>query len=163
MTEQTRPVSPLRQRMLEDMRMRKMSPKMLIGYVRAVKRFAKYLKRSPDTATAEELRQFQLHSLDHGMSGITLNVTITGLKFFFEVILGRPELMAKMQPVAVPRRLPVVLSVDEASQLIAATNGLKYRAAFSIAYGAGLRASEVVGLRVGDIDSQRMMLRVDQG
>jgi len=85
------------------------------------------------------------------------------LKFFFEVTLGHPELMAKMQPVAVPCRLPVVLSVDEASRLIAATNGLKYRATFSIAYGAGLRASEVVGLRVGDIDSQRMMLRVDQG
>lgn len=163
LTEQTRPMSPLRQRMLDDMRMRKMSPKTQIGYVRAVRRFAQYLKRSPDTATAEDLRQFQLYALDHGMSAITLNVTITGLKFFFEVTLDRPALMAKMQPVAVPRRLPVVLSVDEASRLIAAANGLKYRAAFSIGYGAGLRASEVVGLRVGDIDSQRMMLRVDQG
>lgn len=96
------------------------------------------------------------------MSVITLNVTITGLKFFFEVTLVRPELMAKMQPVSVPRRLPVVLSVGEASRLIASAKGLKYRAVFSIAYGAGLRASEVMGLRVSDIDSQRMMLRVDQ-
>lgn len=106
MTEQPRPMSPLRQRMLDDIRMRKHSPKTQIGYVRTVKRFAQYLKRSPDTATAKDLRQFQLYSLDHGMSAITLNVTITGLKFLFEVTLGHPELVAKMQPVAVLRRLP---------------------------------------------------------
>lgn len=163
MTQSIQHTSPLRQRMLDDMRMRKLSTKTQLGYIRAVKRFAQYLKRSPDTATAEDLRRFQLAAIDQGMSAITLNATITGLKFFFETTLDRPELMAKMQHISVPRRLPVVLSVDEASRLIAAARNLKYRATFSIAYGAGLRASEIVGLRVGDIDSQRMMLRVDQG
>lgn len=163
MTQSIQHISPLRQRMLDDMRMRKLSPKTQIGYVRAVKRLARYLKRSPDTATAEDLRRFQLDAVDQGMSAITLNATITGLKFFFDTTLGHPELMAKMQYVPVQRRLPVVLSVDEAARLIAAAGSLKYRAAFSVAYGAGLRASEVVGLRVADVDSQRMILRVDQG
>lgn len=163
MTQGIQHISPLRQRMLDDMRMRKLSPKTQIGYVRAVKRLARYLKRSPDTATAEDLRRFQLDAVDQGMSAITLNATITGLKFFFDTTLGHPELMAKMQYVPVQRRLPVVLSVDEAARLIAAASSLKYRAAFSVAYGAGLRASEVVGLRVADVDSQRMILRVDQG
>ena len=163
MTQSIQRISPLRQRMLDDMRMRQLSPKTQIGYVRAVKRVTRYLKRSPDTATAEDLRRFQLDAVDQGMSAITLNATITGLKFFFDTTLGHPELMAKMQYVPVQRRLPVVLSVDEAARLIAAAGSLKYRAAFSVAYGAGLRASEVVGLRVADVDSQRMILRVDQG
>ena len=163
MTYSTQRISPLRQRMLDDMRMRKLSPKTQIGYVRAVKRFASYLKHSPDTATAEDLRRFQLDAVDRGISPITLNATITGLRFLFEVTLGHPELMAKMQYVRMPRRLPVVLSVDEAAELIASAASPKYRAAFSVAYGAGLRASEVVGLRGTDVDSQRMILRVDQG
>ena len=163
MSENTQRISPLRRRMLDDMRMRKLSPKTQTGYIRAVKRLAGFLGRSPDTATIEDLRRFQLHLVDHGISPITLNATITGLKFFFEVTLDRGALMAKMQPVRVPRRLPVVLSCEEAARLIAAANGLKYQTALSVAYGAGLRASEVVGLRVSDIDSQRMILRVDQG
>lgn len=163
MTENTQRISPLRRRMLDDMRMRKLSPSTQANYIRAVKRLAAYLKRSPDTTSVEDLRQFQLHLVDHGISAISLNATITGLKFFFEVTLDRAELVGKMKPVRVPRRLPVVLSCEEAARLIAAANGLKYQTAFSVAYGAGLRASEVVGLRVSDIDSQRMILRVDQG
>ena len=101
--------------------------------------------------------------VDHGTSPITLNATITGLKFFFEVTLDRGELMAKMQPVYVPRTLPVVLSREEVARLIAAAGNLKHQSALSVAYGAGLRASEVSALKVGDIDSQRMTLRVEQG
>ena len=128
-----------------------------------MRRLAKYLGRSPDTASVEDLRNFQLHLVDQGTSPMTLNVTITGLKFFFEVTLGDVEVMAKMQPVRVPRTLPVVLSREEVARLIAATGNLKHQAALSVAYGAGLRASEVVGLKVGDVDSQRMTLRVEQG
>jgi site-specific recombinase XerD len=111
MDSMTQSVSPLRQRMLDDMRMRKLEPRTQEAYVRAVRKLAAYLKRSPDTATVEDLRSFQLHLVDTGTSPITLNATITGVKFFFDVTLDRPELMARMRPVKVPRTLPVVLSV----------------------------------------------------
>lgn len=156
-------VSPLRQRMLEDMRMRKLAPKTQTAYIRAVRRFAAYLGRPPDTATVEDLRNFQLHLVDEGTSPTTLNATITGLKFFCEITLDRAELTARMQPVHVPRTLPVVLSREEVARLIAAAPNLKHQTALSLAYGTGLRASEVVSLKVGDIDSQRMTLRVEQG
>ncbi len=159
----TRSGSALRQRMTDDMRMRKLEPRTQEAYIRAVRRLAAYLKRSPDTASVEELRNFQLHLVDTGTSPITLNATLTGLKFFFDTTLGRGELMAKMQPVKVPRTLPVVLSPEEVSRLIAAARNVKHQAALSVAYGAGLRASEVIALKVGDVDSQRMTLRVEQG
>jgi integrase/recombinase XerD len=155
--------SLLRQRMIEDMRMRKLEHKTQEAYIRAVRKLAAFLRRSPDTATVEDLRRFQLHLVDQGTSPITLNATLTGLKFFFDVTLDRGELMAKMQPVRVPRTLPVVLSREEVARLIAAAPSLKSQTALSIAYGAGLRASEVIALKVGDIDSQRMTLRVEQG
>ena len=163
MNSSTPSVTPLRQRMIDDMRMRKLEHKTQAAYIRAVRKLAAFLGRSPDTATVEDLRRFQLHLVDQGTSPITLNATITGLKFFFDVTLDRGELMAKMQPVRVPRTLPVVLSRDEVARLIAAAPNLKYQTALSIAYGAGLRASEVIALKVGDIDSQRMTLRVEQG
>ena len=156
-------VSPLRQRMVEDMRMRKFEPKTQSAYVRAVRKLAAFLKTSPDTATVEDLRRFQMHLVDEGASPITLNATISGLKFFFDVTLDRSELMAKMQPVHVPRTLPVVLSREEVSRLIAAAWNLKHQTALAVAYGAGLRASEVTSLKVSDIDSQRMTLRIEQG
>jgi integrase/recombinase XerD len=163
MDSTTQSASPLRQRMLDDMRMRKLEPKTQQAYVRAVRKLTAYLQRSPDTTSAEDLRNFQLHLVDSGVSPITLNATITGLKFFFDITLSRPELMLKMQPVQVPRTLPVVLSREEVSRLIAAAWNLKHQTALSLAYGTGLRASEVISLKVGDIDSQRMTLRVEQG
>jgi site-specific recombinase XerD len=101
--------------------------------------------------------------VDEGTSAITIDATITGLKFFFGVTLGHVELMAKMQPVRVPRKLPVVLSREEVARLLIAASNPKYRAALSLAYGTGLRAGEVVGLKVSDIDGERMTLRVEQG
>ena len=159
----TRTGTALRQRMIDDMRMRKLEPRTQEAYIRAVRKLAAFLTRSPDTATVEELRSFQLHLVDTGTSPITLNATLTGLKFFFDITLGRGELMARMQPVKVPRTLPVVLSPEEVSRLIAAARNVKHQAALSVAYGAGLRASEVIALKVGDVDSQRMTLRVEQG
>jgi integrase/recombinase XerD len=159
----TSTVSPLRQRMLDDMRLRKLDAKTQSTYIRAVRRLAMFLGRSPDAVSGEDLRLFQLHLVDTGISAITINATITGLKFFCEATLRRPELMANMQSVRVPRTLPVVLSRDEVARLIAAASNLKHRTALCVAYGAGLRASEVIALKVGDVDSKRMTLRVEQG
>ena len=159
----TSSISPLRQRMLDDLRMRKLNPKTQSSYIRAVRNFTKYLGRSPDTATIDDLRNYQLHLVDAGTSPTSLNAAIIGLKFFFDVTLDRGELMAKMRPVRVPQRLPVVLSKEEVGRLIAACSNLKHQTALSLAYGTGLRASEVSALKVGDIDSERMTLRVEQG
>jgi integrase/recombinase XerD len=163
MDSSTQAITPLRRRMIDDMRMRKLSDKTQHHYIRAVRQFAGFLGRSPDTASVEDLRRYQLHLVDRGISPVSLNAAITGLKFFFEVTLDHGELMYKMQPVRVPRTLPVVLSREEVARLIAAAGNLKHQTALSVAYGAGLRASEVVALKVGDIDSGRMTLRIEQG
>lgn len=156
-------VSPLRQRFLDDMRMRKLSPKTQSGYIRTVSRFYGWLGRSPDSATAEDLRRYQLHLVDHGISPISLNVTITGLNFFFGTTLEHPELMTKMHTVPTPRKIPVVLSRDEVARLIGAAGNLKNQTMLAVAYGAGLRANELVSLKVSDIDGQRGVLRIEQG
>ena len=163
MTIPTPAISPLRQRMIEDMRMRKFGEKTQYHYVRAVRQFAKYLGRSPDSASVEELRNYQLYLVDHGTSPASLNASICGLKFFFGVTLDRPEAMAKMKPVHLPRKLPDILSPDEVKRLIAAAGNLKHQTALALAYATGLRVNEVVHLKVSDIDSQRMTLRVEQG
>jgi site-specific recombinase XerD len=156
-------ITPLRQRMLDDMRMRKLDAKTQSTYIRAVRRLTMFLGRSPDTANIEDLRRFQLSLVDQDVPPPTINATLTGLRFFFEFTLGRPEIMTKTYPVRVARTLPVVLSRDEVARLIAATSNLKHRTALAVAYGAGLRASEVIALKVTDVDSQRMTIRVEQG
>jgi integrase/recombinase XerD len=163
MTHTTKPISPLRQRMIDDMLMRKLSPKTQYQYIRAVKNLTRYLGRSPDTATAEDLRKYQLHLVDQGVSRITLNANLTALKFFFATTLDRADALTKISTVPVPRKLPVVLSLEEAARLLNAAGNPKYKAALSVAYGAGLRVSEVVALKVSDIDSTRKTLRVEQG
>jgi len=163
MTQTSKPVSPLRQRMIDDMRMRKLSDATQNHYTRAVVHLARFLGRSPDTATAEDLRRYQLHLVETGTSRLSLNRTITALRFFFAVTLDRPEALAKMSTVREPRKLPIVLSCEEVARLIEAAGTPKYQAILSVAYGAGLRASEVVALKVGDIDSTRMTLRIEQG
>lgn len=163
MTSSIHTISPLRQRMIDDMRMRKLSPKTQASYIRVVKRLAGFLGRSPDTASAEDLRRYQLHLVDQGISPISLNAALTGLKFLFETTLDHPELLTKMHAVHVPHKLPVVLSREEVARLFAAVDNRKHQTALAVAYGAGLRASEVVSLKVSDIDSQRMTLRIEQG
>src|SRR6202035_2784982 len=122
-----------------------------------------FIGRSPDTATAEELRRFQLHQTQTGMQPPSVNSAVAALRFFFTVTLDRPYLARRLTVVRQPRRLPAVLSVAEVTLLLQAAPGPKYKAAFAAAYGAGLRVSEVVALKVGDIDSERMLLRVEQG
>jgi integrase/recombinase XerD len=163
MTQNNQPITALRQRMLDDMQLRKLSWKTQGSYIRAVKNFTRFLGQSPDTADAEDLRRFQLHMVHTGVSPSTINATITGLRFFFETTLEYPEAMKRMSPVHLDRKLPTVLSAEEVTRLLQAAPDIKYRAALSVAYGAGLRASEVVALKVGDIDSERMVLRVEQG
>ena len=163
MTHSNQTISPLRQRMIDDMSMRRLNHSTQKTYVRAVGNFTQFLGRSPDTATAEDLRLYQLHMADNKVSNATINATISGLRFFFRVTLDDPGLLRKMSTVYEPRRLPVILSPDEVKRLLEATLSLKYKAALAAAYGAGLRASEVTHLRVTDIDSQRMVIHVEQG
>ena len=158
-----KPISPLRQRMLEDMNMRRFMPDTQREYIRAVKRLAGFLGRSPDSATPEELRAFQLHLTETGLQPQSINATVTALRFFFKVTLDRPETTRRLVFVYEPRKLPRVLSPEEVLRLLEAAPGPKHKAALSVAYGAGLRAMEVVALKVCDIDSKRMMLRVEQG
>ncbi len=156
-------ISPLRQRMLDDMTLRMLHAKTQAAYVRAVKNFTRFFGRSPELASAEDLRSYQLHMVEQGVSSTTLNATITGLKFFFGVTLDRPSALKKMSPVRKEQKLPQVLSVEEVTRLLKATSNLKHRAALSVAYGAGLRASEVTHLKIADIDSDRMIIRIQQG
>ncbi len=163
MTDSNKSVSPLRRRMLEDMTMRKLHAKTQAAYLRAVKNFTCFFGRSPDLAEPEDLRSYQLHMVEQGVSNTTLNATITGLKFFFGVTLDRPSALKKMSPVRKEQKLPRVLSVEQVARLLQAVTNLKHRAALSVAYGAGLRASEVTHLKIADIDSERMIIRVHQG
>jgi hypothetical protein len=156
-------ISPLRQRFLDDMRMRKLASKTQSSDLRTVSRFYGRLKRFPDTATNEDLRRYQLYFVEHGMSSISLTATIAGLKFFFASTLDQPELTRYMHPVREPRKIPSVLSPEGVARLIGCAGSLKNQTALSVAYGAGLRVSEVVVLKVSDIDSQRMTLRIEQG
>jgi len=163
MTHTTEPISLLRQRMIEDMRLRKLSPKTQTSYIRHIKEFTRFLGRSPDTANAEDLRGYQLHLVERGIASGNLNARITGLKFFYETTLERPEATTKLHHVYEPRKIPVILGLEEVTRLLQSAGSPKYQAALGVAYGAGLRASEVVHLTVNDIDSQRMVIRVEQG
>jgi integrase/recombinase XerD len=158
-----RPVSPLRARMIEDMTVRGFKEDTRRDYVRHVRAFAAFIGRSPDTATAEDLRLFQLHQTQSGMQPPSINGAVSALRFFFTVTLDRPDLARRLTVVPYPRRIPAVLSVEEVTLLLRAATVPKYKAAFATAYGAGLRVSEVVALKVGDIDSERMLLRVERG
>ena len=156
-------MSPLRRRMIEDMTIRKLAPKTQEGYIRTIKHFAAFLGRSPDTASLEEVRRFQLHLAENGAQAPILNHTVSALRFFFRVTLRRPDIIEHTTFIREPRKLPVVLSPEEVARLLNAAPGLKSKAALSVAYGAGLRACEVVSLKVSDIDSKRMLIRVEQG
>jgi integrase/recombinase XerD len=157
------PVSRLRRRMIEDMTIRKFAPRTQEGYIRAVKNFSAFLGASPDKASSEDVRRYRLHLASSGVGVPTINHSLTALRFLFMVTLRQPDVVVHVPFVREPRRLPVVLSPEEVARLLEAAPGLKYRAALSVAYGAGLRASEVVSLKITDIDSARMVIRVEQG
>jgi integrase/recombinase XerD len=157
------PISPLRQRMQHDMLMRGLGSHTQQDYVRHVRRFAAFLGRSPDTATPEDIRRFQLDQHENGVGPATINGTVSALRFLFTVTLKRRDLARALVVMRYQRKLPDVLSVEEAARLLEAAPGIKYKAALGVAYGAGLRVSEVAHLKVDDVDSTRMLLRVEQG
>ena len=156
-------VSPLRQRLIDDMSMRRFSRETQRNYIRDVGRFATFLGRSPHTATAEDIRRFQLDQQETGVSVPTMNSIVAALRFFFTHTLDRPDLARKLVRTAHARKIPVVLSQDEVKRLLDATTCLKHQAALSVAYGSGLRVAEVSVLKVSDIDSKRMLLRIERG
>src|ERR1700694_5706564 len=158
-----KPISPLRRRMIEDMTVRNFVEKTRNDYIRHVRTFTAFLGRSPDTAMPEDLRRFQLHQAQTGVRPPTINGSVAALRFFFTVTLDRPGMGRALTFVRGPRRIPVILSLEEIGWLMEAAPGPKYKAALGTAYGAGLRVSEVVALKVPDIDSERMLLRVEQG
>jgi len=153
----------LRERFIADMTVRGFTEKTRKDYLRTVAGFAAFLARSPNTATAEDIRRFQIQQSERGMNAPAMNSAVAALRFFFTTTLDRPDLSRKLIRLRYPRKLPVVLSSDEAARLIAATTCLKHRAALSVAYGAGLRVAEVASLKIGDIDSQRMLIVVERG
>ena len=158
----TEAVSPLRQRMIEDMAARKLNPNTQHSHISSCKRFAAWLKRSPDTATADEVRRFQLHLVESGASIGNRNRIMTGVRFLFRVTLRRHDLAAEIWHLKEPQKLPPVLSPEEAKRVVTMATSLKARAMLSLAYGCGLRASEVVRLRACDIDSEQMIIRIVQ-
>ena len=158
-----KPISPLRQRMIEDMTVRNFVEKTRNDYIRQVKTFTAFLGRSPDQAIPEDLRRFQLHQTRAGVRPPSINGSVAALRFFFTVTLDRPEMARHLTFVREPRKMPVVLSPEEVARLLEAAPGPKYKAALSAAFAAGLRVSEVVSLKVSDIHSERMLLRIEQG
>ena len=155
-------VSPLRQRMIEDMAARKLNPHTQRSHISSCKRFAAWLKRSPDTATADEVRRFQLHLIESGASICNRNRIVTGVRFLFRVTLRRHDLAAEIWHLKEPQKLPPVLSPEEVKRVLTMATSLKARAMLTLAYGCGLRASEVVRLRACDIDSEQMIIRIVQ-
>lgn len=160
-----KPISDLRRRMLQDMSNRNFVDKTKYDYIRHVEALAKFLGRSPDTATADDVRQFQADQIAGAAQPSKMNTQASALRFFFTITLGRPDLANQLARTHYPRKLPRVLSPEDVGRLLDAAPGpgLKYKAALSVAYGAGLRGGEVVMLRVSDIDSKRMLIRVEMG
>ena len=155
--------SPLRQRLIDDMTMRRFSHETQRNYLRDVGRFATWLGRSPHTATAEDIRRFQIEQQEAGVPVPTTNSIVAALRFFFTHTLDRPDLARKLVRTAHARKIPVVLTLEEMKRLLDATTCLKHHAALSVAYGAGLRVAEVSALKVSNVDSERMLLRIERG
>src|SRR4030081_228439 len=153
----TTTVSPLRQRMIEDMAARKLNPHTQRSHIKSGKRFAPWLNRSPDTATPDEVRRFQLYLIESGASICNRNRIMTGVRFLFRVTLRRHDLAAEVWHIKEPQKLPPVLSPEEVKRVLTMATSLKARAMLSLSYGSGLRASEVVRLRGGNIDSEQMI------
>jgi len=156
-------LSPLRRRMIEDMTIRNLSPATQRSYISAVSKFSRHFRRSPDRLGLDEVRDFQVHLVAKGVSWGSLYQVVCALRFFYGVTLGETTIPERIPYARAPRKLPVVLSADEVVRFLEAVSGLKSRAALTTAYAAGLRASEVAGLLIEDIDSDRGVIRVRHG
>src|SRR5438128_9025735 len=154
-------VSPLRQRMIEDMAARKLGRHAQRSHIHSCRRFAAFLGRSPDTATADD-RRFQLHLVESGLSICNRNRIMTGVRFLFRVTLRRLDLATEIYHLREPQKIPQVMSPDEARRLLAVAYSLKARVLLSLCYGCGLRAGEAVRLKVKHIDSAQRIIRIEQ-
>lgn len=155
-------VRPLRQSMIEDMTARNLGHHTQRSHIHSCRRFAAFLKRSPDTATADDVRRFQLHLVESGLSISNRNRIMTGLKFLFRVTLRRHDLAAEIFHLKEPERLPLTVSSNEAERLLTKAGSLRDHVMLSLGYGCGLRAGEIVRLKDGDIDSAQMIIRIKQ-
>ena len=155
-------ISPLRRRMIEDMTVRNLSPATQQSYLHAVSKFSRHFGQSPDRLGLEEVHAFQLHLVATGVSWPSLNQIVCALRFFYGVTLGQDTVPERIAHAREPSKLPVVLSADEVVRFLEAIPSLKSRTALTTVYAAGLRVSEVVLLKIADIDSQRMVIRVEQ-
>ena len=160
--QQSTPTTPLRARMIADMTARNLGPASQTSHLRACKRFAAWLGRSPETATPDDVKDFQQHLIESGTSICTRNQTMTGVKFLFRVTLRRHDLVAEIFHLKEPVKVPLVLSQKEIKRILAMAPSLKARVMLSLAYGCGMRAGEVVRLKVGDIDSAQKIIRIVQ-
>jgi integrase/recombinase XerD len=156
-------MNPLRRRMIEDMKIRNLSPVTQRCYVHAVAKFAKHFKQPPDQLGLAEVRAYQIHLTSTGTSWAAFNVAVSALRFFYGVTLARAAMVERIPYARKQQQLPVILSAEEVVRFFRAVPSLKLRTALMTAYAAGLRVSEVVRLRVADIDSDRMLIRVEQG
>ena len=156
-------ISPLRRRMIEDMTVRNQSPATQQSYLNAISKFSRYFGRSPDRLGLEDVHAFQVHLVATGISWPALNQIVCALRFFYGVTLGQAIVPERIAYAREPSKLPVVLSADEVVRFLEAIPSLKSRTALTTVYAAGLRVSEVVLLKIADIDSQRMVIRVEQG
>ena len=163
MTDTSAAVSPLRRRMIDDMSLRNLSPATQRSYLHAIAKFSRYFGRSPDALGIEDVRAFQVHLVSTGISWPALNQTVCALRFFYGITLDRAEIPERIVSARTPRKLPVILSADEVVRFLEAVPSLKARTALTTAYAGGLRASEAVSLKVGDIDSERMVIQVRHG
>lgn len=160
--QQSAPMTPLRTRMVADMSARNLGPASQTSHLRACRRFAAWLGRSPETATPDDVRDFQQHLIETATSICTRNQTMTGVKFLFRVTMRRHDLVAEIFHLKEPVKVPLVLSQKEIKRILAMAPGLKARVMLSLAYGCGMRAGEVVRLKVGDIDSAQEVIRIIQ-
>ena len=156
-------MSPLRRRMIEDMTVRNLSPATQRSYIHAVSKFSRHFGRSPDRLGLEDVHAFQVHLISTGISWASLNQIVCALRFFYGVTLRQDTIPERIPYARQPRKLPVVLSADEVVRFLEAVSSLKSRVALTTAYAAGLRVSEVIGIKIADIDSQRMVIRIDHG
>ena len=156
-------ISPLRQRLIDDMTIRRLAPKTQVAYVNGVKKFAEFIHCSPDKATTDDLRLFRLELARSGLSVAAINQTIVGIRFFYTVTVPNEPMLGVAKHIRRPDQLPVVLSTDEVARLLECAPNFKFKVMLTLCYSAGLRVSELVSLKVGDIDSSRMVIRVQQG
>jgi integrase/recombinase XerD len=153
----------LRRRMIEDMTVRNLSPATRASYITAVKKFSRYYRRSPAELGVEEVRAYQVHLVENGIAWATLNQTVSALRFFYGVTLGREDLPERIPYARVPKTLPVVLSAAEVARLIEAVDDAVCRTALATVYATGVRTAEVLSLRIEHIESARELIRVEQG